>query len=1049
MSDYLGPNQTRVLDSTNRNFESITYQQKKPPLSSEVNLTGKIDAERNQNTIKATLPSGWLSVGQIRDNVSAEQCQAGDILCAPELSNAFKFIAQNLGNNSEKNIAIVNGWRIVVQGGSSPQDTDSNYTPWSNSTEDCLITLPPPPTSGSRIDFVFLEVWRKLLTPDDNIYQYGNVDHRDPFTNDLIDPARGFETSLRVQIQYRIRVSIIDDFDLYPEGFGPSVYVQGPLPTPNSTCDHANYSQVAGDPGLWIAGAGDSVAQELLETVDGHVYAIPMFAIRRRNTLSYDSRNAPNGNAKTLADYQNGKASDRPDDYFNDWIVGEDIVDLRHRIASTVNMLEICKEAFEKLQANTLKTRMGYQGILGLEGSTLTAVDTIAPTSSYASCNSWSNYIAAPNGVRRFFSNAMESEKVYLSKTVNDKTTGVPGGAWQVADAVTFDLDDYGNFPEGVSLDITRAYAFSIDGYIWDISSTIVSPRVIIVTIDNRNYGFATTADIIFPITLSYTNGLNSLSEVPVKFLESRKIELLGTPMLSTAMKDQDIRVRVGSLANAVVSTDMSAQYNMLRARGGSTKHGWNFGHQMVYHALGAGNSIVSVPRDMSGYVILGVADIQADGVRIENPSITRSSTAFTVDMGVTVDSSHDIALTLYTDNKYFDANKQGRAITDSFKMTTITPTPAVGDGARTTFLLNPGLNTVMAIGSYSSDLGNCYAYVDGSRTVLSTNNNSFPDATTFVSIEFPSAPGFGKAIDVPVLLKTAIDSTEGYAFYYKYVPYQGLLDATPSPTWVTGSIEAEGNAITTTAGSGAIVNNFVNDGSASFNGIQVTGYGTYWTNLIDASSGTIKPGWYIQASGVSDATKLYGISEIASDTLLILDTTADRTSISPESYTVIRLDYPTFNYPNIIDRFPTLSTVNDSSGESADIYLYFTQEAPVLQNLIASRDQDFDGFCCNAPLIGMNSADRGRSTIYVSGNLGRGTLGLKYYPLIGCDLGYHKTYQSYILNKNNSGRLYLMVIGTETEDVVSHCKFEPKSIKDTVDIFELPGRPLIPNRHK
>jgi len=40
--------------------------------------------------------------------------------------------------------------------------------------EDVTITLQAPPTSGHRVDFVFLEVWKELLGPSDTIYPWGS-----------------------------------------------------------------------------------------------------------------------------------------------------------------------------------------------------------------------------------------------------------------------------------------------------------------------------------------------------------------------------------------------------------------------------------------------------------------------------------------------------------------------------------------------------------------------------------------------------------------------------------------------------------------------------------------------------------------------------------------------------------------------------------------------------------------------------------------------------------------------------------------------------------
>jgi hypothetical protein len=74
--------------------------------------------------------------------------------------------------------------------------------------------------------------------------------------------------------------------------------------------------------------------------------------------------------------------------------------------------------------------------------------------------------------------------------------------------------------------------------------------------------------------------------------------------------------------------------------------------------------------------------------------------------------------------------------------------------------------------------------------------------------------------------------------------------------------------------------------------------------------------------------------------------------------------------------------------------------------------------------------------------------LGLKFEPVGYLDTGSHykKTFQSYIFNKDNSGRLYLMVVGSETDnsDPDGTCQLNAYSSNDVVDLFEIPGRPLI-----
>ena len=268
MSDYLGPNQTRVLDSDYRNFEGVVYQKRKPPLSSEATFSNKISAETSRQDMASIIPSGWLIGGDLKDTASELSCFAGDVMCSPSFpSNSFKLIAADKGTIRERLVAIVNGWRILVQG-----STNSTMDAWESNQ--IVLTAPPNIAIGIRVDFVFLEVWRKLITPvpTDIIYKYGNVNYvglnYQPIP-ELIDPAANFETSLRIQLQYRIRTVADVNVANYPEGFDPlKVFAQGTMATP-MLCSGVVFNKMNTDPGLWRAGSGDSVSQETLGTVDG------------------------------------------------------------------------------------------------------------------------------------------------------------------------------------------------------------------------------------------------------------------------------------------------------------------------------------------------------------------------------------------------------------------------------------------------------------------------------------------------------------------------------------------------------------------------------------------------------------------------------------------------------------------------------------------------------------------------------------------------------------------------------------------------------------
>jgi hypothetical protein len=1018
MSDYLGPNQTRVLDSTSRNFESVVYQRRKPPLSCEVNLGGKVDAERAQLSMKNLMPSGVSIIGDLKDNIVASLCEAGSILCDSSFSaNTFKFIALDKGQDSQRNIAWVNGWRILIQGTNSPD-------------EDNIIILPSPPTNGSNVNFVFLEVWRKLLSPSDVIYKHGNFLYGGTnYTNDLIDPAMGIETSLRIQIQYRIRVVSDIDIENYPDGFDPGkVFVQGPLPVPNETCSDAYFSPVTGDPGLWIAGAGDDVAEGILGTVDGHTYAIPLFAIRRRSTSSYDPDTRSNGAGRSLADYLAGKSSDRPDNLYNNWIVGDDILDMRHKVIPQENVKELCENAFNKLINNRLPGKM-TKVTLGEDhyGVTLTQADAVSNVDKAGS-----SLIAQGDGRRRIFSNASGTQPETFSRfTTAQKSIGTPSIPWAQNDAVQVSIAGY---PSGSQIVQVRQVYTNMLGVLGPSYYTVSSlpGTSFSVTIGAGASVIGTSYPLMIEYTIQYAAGPNGLTQVPQLFLESRKEDNTS----SIAMQDMDIRVRG---LGPVMTTD-GTKFSMLSNRGGSLTELYDFGHQMIYHLVGTGSSTFTVPRNINGYEILGFVSIKS-GVSSYTPiNIIRNATTYTVNLPFIISSGADIEATLYTANKFFMANKQGRGIIDCWEMREIIP-DETADGIRYQFHIDSTNQAILALATYKGASG-AYAYSGGQYQVLVTTNRDFPyDSTkTYGTINFSleSRPSINP-IEIPVLMRSAIDNSEGYTFFYKTLPYQGLLDSSK-----TGTIETAGPAITTTAGSGMIIDASYAIGQAHFwDTTAVTGTATEWLN-------NVKAGQFIRSN--SDSSKEYLINEVYNNTTLFLNVVPDHTTVSSwENYTIVNKDSPSFLQRNIIDLLPTLSSLKDSSGMNDPISTPISDDYPVLETRIINRIQDIEALPKDTVWVGLNTASRGRSTVHIDSNdlapLGLGNLGLKFEKLDTTG-SYHKTYQSYVINKEDSGRLYLLVVGSETDNTsTGSCFFNQASNSDSVDIFELPGKPLLMRR--
>lgn len=284
MSHDLGPGVSRVLDGTDSGYNEVILQQGKPPLDSEFNLLQELASDFSRRVVLRGSPSGFLG---------NETNSHSDFLTSADWSNWFQFGSQRASEQRAVVWANVNGWLIPVTGTQTgtppgaPNDTDTFNR----------ITLEPPPASSGdrRVDYVFLEVWQARVSPNpastnkpssSAIYKYGNVEGGASFlADDIVDPALGFETTQRVQLQYRIRVvTNVLGLTTNPDGFDPAVVkAQGAAADPTSWV-FENMRSELGDPGLWRAGDG---TQGALGTVDGYSYAIPIAGIFRRNSVAW------------------------------------------------------------------------------------------------------------------------------------------------------------------------------------------------------------------------------------------------------------------------------------------------------------------------------------------------------------------------------------------------------------------------------------------------------------------------------------------------------------------------------------------------------------------------------------------------------------------------------------------------------------------------------------------------------------------------------------------------------------------------------------------
>ena len=309
MSSSFGPGVSRTLSPLARAFQTVVFQRGKPPLDGDLNLSEQISSEETRKAIQAAMPSGFLTDPTRSDAVYHTDKQ---------LSNCFYFNPASDSQGEPACFANVNGWLVQVAG--------SNLLHGDN-TNNLVKLYPAPSGSGSaRTDFVFLEVWQALVRPNPStankpdathIWKYGNVQHNGTnILDDLQDPTLGFETSKRVQLQYRIRVygsgnNAAQGVDLttYPDGLDdPHLLGQGTSTGPVGGFAFSNMGELLGDPSLWRAGDGNP--NNALGTIDGYVYAIPMCAVFRRNTAVFVAANSA-GNPN-----QNGSMDRTPNTVF-------------------------------------------------------------------------------------------------------------------------------------------------------------------------------------------------------------------------------------------------------------------------------------------------------------------------------------------------------------------------------------------------------------------------------------------------------------------------------------------------------------------------------------------------------------------------------------------------------------------------------------------------------------------------------------------------------------------------------------------------------------
>ncbi len=198
-------------------------------------VTGTINYSAGTGTFSFASNPGSLTLGANYSYYTSDtgnDSLGGDFIYT-NTANTF-----TLGNQQ---VAVVNGFEIKLY----PSNPVGDSIP---------VTLPAPPTTAgqTRIDLVYLEVWRALvqypagsptnLDSAGNVFQHGGTQFQPAggYTNfsmpsEIVSSQVGSPTTNRVQVQWAIRTFAGVNLPSYADGLDdPNVLPQGPNATPVS-----------------------------------------------------------------------------------------------------------------------------------------------------------------------------------------------------------------------------------------------------------------------------------------------------------------------------------------------------------------------------------------------------------------------------------------------------------------------------------------------------------------------------------------------------------------------------------------------------------------------------------------------------------------------------------------------------------------------------------------------------------------------------------------------------------------------------------------------
>jgi hypothetical protein len=825
MAKNLGNLVSRVLDGKRRNWDSVVFQQKRPPLDSEFNLFQDILSDKISEILRISVPSGFLELGDFTGApVDRNLLTAG-------WKNALKF---------KNPVAIVNGWVLKIGGGTNQFQENTLTNVWEDLSKDedeIAFLLDDPPNIASREDLIFLEVWQKLITTNDFVFKDGFVQSaQDKFTNDLIDGNLSIETSKRIQIQYRIRKYEGVDFQSFREGINfPGIFAQGPRPEIVSGYRFSKHSE---DVGLFIAGNGSIASQNALGTADGFIYAVPIARVHRRNKQAFSLVNQ-NGSNRSVLD---GGNSGRPDGLFNDEINIKDIEDLRHTISLdgfdfdgilNQNLYDIfTRKNPSELKRSSLDESVSGSRIIqvdGISGSSITGVDTsaripdgfkrtfseskeiqkVAFTISGAALNSgrlWFTSIGRQDfsyeyqlfNEQKFYPRKIEgtySPQIFEYDEATKKLELITGGTWT----------NLGEFRTYNYLSGLRNKFYFTPGNLSDIQGKKI---VILFDMISREGGGLSDSKGGFNFHIEkMLDSFNNKDNRPVEFNDYRSIfnpRNLASPRTVSVFIDSAISRSISRFEDSAPITSLFDE----KYKGGCL--------EVTYYVLSSGLPDVLIPNEIYGRQVCGIFSVV--NVNLNNQflnfgvQIEEDGSGWRV-TGLTTSEGNILRFTILTGNYTVDYSPHVRGVTNVASVFRFQSGISVNEREVVLNVKNitTSCDAVLANSGFFNGVSNNFAaYINGKRVPVSSIEGLGTPAIKY-TLQNPSSESGSITIYFLGYYNPSISDRMWFA--YEHTPYKGIIN-----TRITSSKDerfmikkVDTNVTVSTAGTGSS-NQFVSD---------------------------------------------------------------------------------------------------------------------------------------------------------------------------------------------------------------------------------------------